>query len=281
MAIQSRIVNNSFTEIYVGGGNSITQSAPTNFHRFFSRKILTAGETAADFREVTAAERAQLEAKDKEWVEPSEELIMQAETIGAKWNKATGFFEFNTLIDLTAGDMRNIVLFGRASFSVNGECSDDDNTHSIRTNWTTYSAVAATGDMRFTFSYCSSLEIISFGAGGDSVELASADLYGFARYCTSLRRVIGTLNLRKITGSTTLELFAYCVKLRDVRLSNLKCNLSITSCQLLSMESIAYMVEHAGNTAPITITLHADAYARLTDELIAAAAAKNITFTSI
>ena len=265
----------------MSGGYFMTQAAPTNFHRFFSRKILTADETAADFREVTAAERAQLEAKDKEWVEPSEELIMQAETIGAKWNKATGFFEFNTLIDLTAGDMRNIVLFGRASFSVNGECSDEDNTHSIRTNWTTYSAVAATGDVRFTFSYCSSLEIISLGAGGDSVELASADLYGFARYCTSLRRVIGTLNLRKITGSTTLELFAYCVKLRDVRLSNLKCNLSISSCQLLSLESIAYMVEHAGNTAPITITLHADAYARLTDELIAAAAAKNITFTSI
>lgn len=65
MAIEQRIVNNSHTEIYVnGGGNFITQSRPTNFHQFFTRKILTPTEDISDFREVTAAERTALEQAD-------------------------------------------------------------------------------------------------------------------------------------------------------------------------------------------------------------------------
>ena len=47
------------------------------------------------------------------------------------------------------------------------------------------------------------------------------------------------------------------------------------------------MIEHASNTSPITITVHADVYAKLTDEsntdwhaLMASAAAKNITFAT-
>lgn len=55
MAIQTRIINELYTEIYVGEGNFITQSAPTNFHQFYTRKILTESESIDDFREVTAA----------------------------------------------------------------------------------------------------------------------------------------------------------------------------------------------------------------------------------
>ena len=47
------------------------------------------------------------------------------------------------------------------------------------------------------------------------------------------------------------------------------------------------MVEHAYNTSPVTITVHADVYAKLTDEsntdwhaLMTSAAAKNITFAT-
>lgn len=65
MAIEQRIVNNSLTEIYViGGGNFITQSQPTNFHHFFTRKILTPTEDISDFREVTDELFAQAAAKN-------------------------------------------------------------------------------------------------------------------------------------------------------------------------------------------------------------------------
>lgn len=76
MAIESRIINNSLTEIYInGGGNFITQAAPTNFHGFWSRRPLDSGESIADFREVTPTERQTLEAQDAAWVQPPQCFI--------------------------------------------------------------------------------------------------------------------------------------------------------------------------------------------------------------
>ena len=80
MAIQSRTINGLLTEIYVGEGNFITQSFPTNFHKFWTKKILTSSENIEDFKEVTSAEKTTIENKDKEWEEPSEELIAQCKS---------------------------------------------------------------------------------------------------------------------------------------------------------------------------------------------------------
>lgn len=46
----------------MGGGKFLTYKRPTMFPQFFSRKILASGESADDFREVTADERAKMEA---------------------------------------------------------------------------------------------------------------------------------------------------------------------------------------------------------------------------
>ena len=46
----------------MGGGKFLTYKLPTMFPQFFSRKILASGESADDFREVTADERAKMEA---------------------------------------------------------------------------------------------------------------------------------------------------------------------------------------------------------------------------
>ena len=55
----------------------------------------------------------------------------------------------------------------------------------------------------------------------------------------------------------------------------------ISNLKNLNFESLRYLVSNSGNgTSPITITLHPDAYARLTEELIATAADKNITLAS-
>ena len=74
--------------------------------------------------------------------------------------------------------------------------------------------------------------------------------------------------------------FVGCVKLRNVEIKKLKVNVQFPDSPNLSLESTTYMVENAANTAPITITLHPDAYARLTDEIITAATAKQINFAT-
>ena len=62
MALQSRIVNGSLTEIYAGGGNFVTEAFPTNFHTFAPKRILLDGQSADDYKEVTPAERSAIEA---------------------------------------------------------------------------------------------------------------------------------------------------------------------------------------------------------------------------
>lgn len=94
------------------GGNFITQAFPTNFHQFWTKKILTASEKISDFKEVTAAEKTTIENKDKEWEEPSEELIAQCKSADTDilYNVQTGYFEYNGLTDITTKQMRDILF---------------------------------------------------------------------------------------------------------------------------------------------------------------------------
>lgn len=60
-----------------------------------------------------------------------------------------------------------------------------------------------------------------------------------------------------------------------------------TRRQVLSLESMQYLITNAANTSPITVTVHADVYAKIQDEtnaewhaLLSAAQEKQITFAT-
>ena len=64
-------------------------------------------------------------------------------------------------------------------------------------------------------------------------------------------------------------------------------NFGIKDSPLISLESLQYLITNAANTSPITVTVHADVYAKIQDEtnadwhaLIASAQEKNITFAT-
>ena len=98
-----------------------------------------------------------------------------------------------------------------------------------------------------------------------------------------LRTIIGEIQLSPnsaITANQVGNPFGQCHALENIRLSYLSINISFADSPLLSLASIQYMVDNAANTTPITITLHPDAYARLTDEIITAATAKQINFAT-
>ena len=73
--------------------------------------------------------------------------------------------------------------------------------------------------------------------------------------------------------------FSNLRNLEDVTIRT-KVSIKLSECPKLSYSSIEYIVTNAANTKPITITLHPDAYARVTEEIFAAAAEKNITIAS-
>lgn len=279
MAISTRTINGSLTEIYVGGGNFITQAFPTNFHRFWTKKILTASEKISDFKEVTAAEKTTIENKDAAWEKPSEEFIAQCKSADADivYNTETGYFEYNGLTDITTKQMRDILFSQWAIYNNRVQCPIN-----IRTNvvpnciYTLYAGASDCVSLISTFAQ-SGLEVLKLWRGTVQVSSISTAFTG----CKKLKRIMGVLDLLYVsTEFGVFDTFKGCIALEDVQMKNLKYNISFRNSPYLSLDSISYMVTNAANTSPITITLHPDAYARLTDELIAQATEKQITFAT-
>lgn len=108
----------------------------------------------------------------------------------------------------------------------------------------------------------------------------------------ALTDIIGVLDVSACTNFSYA--FSNCTNLRNVRLSKLKSNLTVTSSRL-SHDTLRFLVDNAANTSPITVTVHADIYKTLTGEstsdlnggtaaewqkLLADAVARNISFAT-
>lgn len=123
--------------------------------------------------------------------------------------------------------------------------------------------------------------------------LSTQAFYG----CTNLRKIMGLIHLRSNIDTT---MFFGCMKLEYVEIDRLKSNLNLQWSPLINKDCLTYLVANADNTAAITITVHADVYAKLTGDttnaaaaaltaeelaqwqaLVTAAAAKNISFATV
>ena len=214
------------------------------------------------------------------------ELDAQAAAIGAIHNYTTSYFEYNTLTDITAEQMRKIILFGKTTFTHPGECgysitptiTDTLNSY-IRTNWIQWSADAVSNctDLRYSF-YSQEVEVIIGPKRNDRWNVTPSSMINFCWNCKQLRIIDMYIYMTNLPANQYL--FYDCPKLETVYLCAIKTSFNIIGAPLLSLASIQYMVDNAANTTPITITLHPDAHARLTEELIAQAAEKQITFAT-
>lgn len=87
--------------------------------------------------------------------------------------------------------------------------------------------------------------------------------------CEKLRRIIGRITFT----SNRTNAFGGCKALEEVSLHRLAASVSFADSPLLSLSSVNYLVANAANTSTITITVHADVYAKLTGDTTNAAAA--------
>lgn len=141
-----------------------------------------------------------------------------------------------------------------------------------------YSRGGATGDT-ISFSYANKFEVLQFCENNYlSIRMAFAG-------CKRLRKILGFNGSCGSSANPLLNAFASCVSLETAEVRNLWQDVSFADSPLLSKDSVETMVRHRrakGNydSYHFTITLHPDAYARVTDELFALAAEKNITIAS-
>nr|DAU75423.1 MAG TPA: Pulmonary surfactant-associated protein D, c-type lectin, alpha-helical coiled [Caudoviricetes sp.] len=225
-----------------------------------------------DTPEITADEQGNIYS-DGELVtsvvaEAAIKMRMLFETAGAIYNEETGFYQMNGIDDLTEADLMKAWMYhdvpvsdavSDANFSsrLNGETT-------IRTNFKFY---------RF-FRKCNVLNLY----GQNKMEVFASDgidsdqpLYikGMSVFgCNSMKKILGVIDVygvSKTTDITNSGMNTSLSKLESIFFKRLNVSLNILgNSPYISYESLAYLLEHASNTSPITITVHPTTYGYLT-----------------
>jgi hypothetical protein len=309
--INQRITTNGESVIYVGGGNFFTQAKPTNFHLFWTQKALLANETVADFKEVTAAERSAIETADAEWSRPPQSFIdawnnacidpLTKRAVG-QYNESTGYFELNGLTDITYQQAMDIYRY-----TSNGVTMDDINVMGygfaqFRTNLPP-SLGCYWVQINNLFTLNSILEVARLPQFYPTEVKLRPNTRSAFEGCKKLREIINVMEAPSHASDayTWYATFDRCFELETVRIKNLYGNISFAHSPLISSDSISYLVENrtTAHTDVITVTVHADTFAKLTgdttnpavaaltpseltqwQQILTAATAKNISFTT-
>lgn len=267
----------------MGGGNYITRSAPTNFHQFWTQKILTASESIEDFKEVTEAEKTALVASDALWVRAPQSFIdMWNEACidnfhnlqDGRYNEATGYFELNGLTDITYEQA--LLIIRSSSYWCRSPLDTMPNMAMlpIRTHFTLTGHGNGIGavTMNNTFKYCRQLETVNIRDG--NYEKFVNTFYA----CKKLKVIyIKSSYYIKFNDSA----FDDCVSLVDLFIApQIKSNINLKWSPKLSLDSIQNIVNKLESGKSWIFTLHPEAYARVTDEIFALAAEKSITIAT-
>ena len=203
---------------------------------------------------------------------------------GAVYNEKTGFYELNGLTDITEEQMKVIyVQTNHMNYIEN--MNDVFSNLNFRTNLG-FKQIRGTNNRTFNlknaFRENKNLEVLKLGnSTNDNWVMKCSDMQDFVTYCSNLKEIIGYIECPVVVN------FLYTPLLEEIRFKNIVRNFGIKDSPLISLESLQYLITNAANTSPITVTVHADVYAKIQDEgqvdwhaLIDTAAAKQITFAT-
>lgn len=274
MTMRQRTINNLIEISPQAEGSFLTQAFPTNFHQFYTKKLLTPQESVSDYKEVTAAEKANIINADSQWVEPSEELKATATSAGATYNNSTHYFELNGLTDITAEQMRNILEWGTYERFINVcDChvaTAVNNIPQLRTTIPSVSFVSWRSKSYPPLTWMpQGLEIIKLSVSGSVNPIFNLDNDLTLYDAPTLRCILDTLRptLRIRIGSPN-----YPTALSTLYIKDLQFSIDLANLPALSLASLQYLVTNSANTDAITVTVHPDVYAKLTGDTSNAAA---------
>lgn len=240
---------------------------------------------------------------DANWKGCRTPMTPMFEEAGATFNDETGFYEMKSPVsgevlmsDLTEGEMVTAYQYPRISYGTATSfnysmfrAAPAINTHRrIRINFPQVgmfrhaSELSLYGQTRMEVFIA---EGLSLGNPQPFVVQNKFESYG----TVSLKRIIGTLSVGSITTPAGLAKNGDGLSvLEEIQLQGIKVNATLLSnTAVISLDSLSYLVENASNVINITITVHPEVYAKLTDEANAewyavntAAQAKQIAFAT-
>lgn len=206
---------------------------------------------------------------------------------GAVYNQNTGFYELNELTDITEEQMREIYV----------KTNEMDKYSDLTSSYPGAKIRANLGFYENTYRFQKSIsifdafrgsqfEVLKLGANSLNYRTPVSNVNSAFTACRKLTKIIGVLDFSNITSNVNYT-FGSCEKLNSVFIKNLKISIPFSDSPLLSLESLQYLITNAANTSAITVTVHADVYAKIQDEtqtewhaLITSAQEKQITFVT-
>ena len=199
---------------------------------------------------------------------------------GAVYNADTGLYELNGLTDITEDQMREIYLY-TASRIYDFNMSYTFSALYIRTNFPVNKRYMANREFIGTFFICRDIEVIYISDKTGMVNSFNSPFY----QCQSLREIMGEIIITPIK-QFYFNPFADCWALTTFKLTGVSNNLSLSASPKIDLASMKWMIDNANNISAITITVHPELYAKLTDEtgapewyaLNQLAASRNIAF---
>lgn len=126
--------------------------------------------------------------------------------------------------------------------------------------------------MSGTWSACGHVRVLTLYSF-NGVTVTPNNITNMFATCRKLETIYGVMDMRYVHSKSYANTFGQCYMLASVRVSRLGCDFWLQQSPLLTLDSAAYLVAHAANTATITITVHPDVYAKLTGDTTNAAAA--------
>lgn len=213
-----------------------------------------------------------------------------------QYNATTGYFELNGLTDITYEEALDIYRYGtypEAYYFL--QClhwiQSIEEIPQIRTTIPTFARANTRAYPNLSW-LPRKLTKVKFNSSdysrGDYLYLSSSTLELCSTEIEELLDAI-VLDAKCITiGKIAKAPYdPYCTKLRTIYILLLDHSITI-NLPAISLESLEYLVEHANNGShPITVTVHPDVYAKLTDTantewyaILTAAANKNISFAT-
>lgn len=180
-------------------------------------------------------------------------------------------YYLNGLGDITEAQMTDIYIYTNSYIlSVNLCCRFFETTH-LKTNichkhtgWNTANGVIIA---RLMF-YRTGMEVVRLVNSGwveTSYCFPVSDVTAMFELSTNLKTIIGVISCNAQTKGLT-SIFNSCTSLENFKIYKLGTNFSCSSSPLVNKNSILYLITNAAPSTAITITLHADAYARLEND---------------
>lgn len=262
---------------------------PFTYADFTPEQIEELQKPALDAAE-TANEAAQNANNAATLAAQAKELLfrdMWNEACGAdgKYNEETGFYELNGLTDITYEEALTIYTYANENLTLSpngiGQYGRTNIVHklSMASGWHVF-------NYYFYFYFNKEVEVILWRHSG-------YEFINSLRGCSKLKAIIGSTQFYYSSKLNQINNIAYnilddCPSIETIRVYHINNNFWFAGdSPVLSLESVSYLVENATNTAIITVIVHPDVYAKLTDEtntewyaVNTAAQAKQISFAT-